>query len=153
MELTEKEKGGAYDTLVHIQRVRNLINRVVGVLLKKGEEHDQSKLKAPEVLAFAEATPLHTLTFGSKEYLDSKAKLKVALDHHYANNPHHPQHFKNGIEDMGLLEVLEMLIDWKASSERHDDGNIRKSIETNANYYNISPQFVRIMENTLKDLV
>ena len=73
-----------------------------------------------------------------------------ALAHHYANNRHHPEHHKNGVDDMTLIDVLEMLIDWKAASERHNDGNILKSIEKNADRFGLSPQLVKILENTAK---
>lgn len=52
------------------------------------------------------------------------------------------------INDMNLLDIVEMLCDWKAASERHNDGNIRKSIEINANRFGLSPQLVKILENT-----
>jgi hypothetical protein len=45
-----------------------------------------------------------------------------------------------------------MLIDWKSSSERHNDGNIRKSLEINAERFNFSPQLTKIFENTIKQL-
>jgi hypothetical protein len=53
------------------------------------------------------------------------------------------------VNDMSLLDMLEMLVDWKAASERHNDGNIRRSIEINANRFGLSPQLVRILENTV----
>lgn len=40
----------------------------------------------------------------------------------------------------------------KAASERHADGNIRKSIEHNAVRFNMSPDLVRIFENTIEIL-
>jgi hypothetical protein len=49
---------------------------------------------------------------------------------------------------MNLIDLVEMLCDWKAASERHNDGNIRKSIEINASRFTISPQLVKILENT-----
>lgn len=52
------------------------------------------------------------------------------------------------VSDMNLLDLVEMLCDWKAASERHNDGNIRKSIEVNANRFGLSPQMVKILENT-----
>lgn len=140
------------DTMRHIERVRNLINRVVINLLSKGEEHDQSKLESPEAALFAEAVPLSDLTYGSKEFNDSKSKLDKALQHHYARNRHHPEHYKHGINDMSLLDIIEMLVDWKASSERHNDGNLLKSIEINANRFGISPQLTKILENTAEIL-
>ena len=54
---------------------------------------------------------------------------------------------------MNLFDLIEMLVDWKAASERHNNGNIRKSIEINGNRFNMSPQLIRIFENTVKDLL
>jgi hypothetical protein len=147
--LTLEEKATNNDTFRHIERVRNLLNACVVDLLKRAENHDQSKLEAPEVAAFTEYTPkLATCTYGSDQYKGYLAAIKPALDHHYANNSHHPEHYKNGVDDMNLLDIVEMLCDWKAASERHNDGNIRKSIEINANRFGLSPQMVKILENT-----
>lgn len=147
--LSLEEKATNYDTFRHIERVRNLMNLCIADLLKRGEQHDQSKLESPEVEYFTEYTPkLAGSTYGSEEYKGFLTAIKPALDHHYANNRHHTEHHKNGISDMNLLDVLEMLCDWKAASERHNDGNIRKSIEINAKRYNLSPQLTEILENT-----
>jgi len=149
--LSQEEMAANYQTFRHIERVRALINSLVVELLKRGEKHDQSKLLPPEVAAFTKHNDnLSKTTYGSKEYheqLDSE-DLSKALEHHYAKNRHHPQHFKDGIDDMNLLDLLEMFVDWKASSERHHDGNILKSIAHNAGRFKISPQLVSILENT-----
>lgn len=147
--LTLEERATNNETFRHIERVRNLLNACVFDLLRRGEQHDQTKLESPEVEAFTEYTPkLADCTYGSDEYRGFLEAIKPALQHHYAHNRHHPEHHKNGINDMNLLDVLEMLCDWKAASERHNDGNIRKSIEVNANRFGLSPQLVQIMENT-----
>jgi hypothetical protein len=147
--LTEEQKATNYDTFRHIERVRNLLNRCIADLLERGEKHDQTKLEAPEVELFTEYTPkLAACTYGSEEYQGFLKAIKPALDHHYANNRHHPEHHKHGVNDMNLLDIVEMLCDWKAASERHHDGNIRKSIEINANRFGLSPQLVKILENT-----
>ena len=148
-ELTEKELATNAHTWRHIWRVNQLLNKVIKALLKRGEEHDQSKLESPEVELFSEYTErLSKMTYGSEEYKRSLEAIKPALDHHYANNRHHPEHFKNGIDDMTLLDLIEMICDWKASSERHNDGNIRKSIEINGKRFEMSPQLIKIFENT-----
>jgi len=149
MTLTSEQKSMNYDTFRHIERVRNLLNRCVTELLRRAELHDQSKLESPEVEAFTEYTPkLADCTYGSVEYKSYLDAIKPALDHHYANNRHHPEHHKNGVDDMNLLDVVEMLCDWKAASERHNDGSIRKSIEVNTDRFGLSPQMVRILQNT-----
>jgi hypothetical protein len=153
MSLTLEQRATNYDTFRHIERIRNLLNLCVLELLNRGEQHDQTKLSDPEVQLFTEYTDkLSTMTYGSEEYKNTLEKIKPALDHHYANNRHHPEFHKNGINDMNLIDIIEMLMDWKAASERHNDGNIRKSIEINAGRFRIDGQLQKIMENTIKDL-
>lgn len=153
MSLTLEEKATNYDTFRHIERVRNLLNLCATELLKRGELHDQTKLDSPEVELFTEYTDkLSTVTYGSDEYNQTLEKLKPALEHHYANNRHHAEFHKNGINDMNLIDLMEMLMDWKAASERHSNGNIRKSIEINAGRFRIDNQLQKILENTIKDL-
>ena len=149
--LTVEEKACNFDTMRHIERVRNLLNLCIVDLIRRGEEHDQSKLEPPEVGPFTEFTPrLQASTYGSTEYEGFRKQLEPVLAHHYANNAHHPEHHKNGVSDMTLLDVLEMFCDWKAASERHNSGNILKSIEVNAERFGINLQLVRILENTAK---
>ncbi len=139
-----------FETMRHMEKVRNYLNKMVVHLLNRGEKHDQSKVVSPEMEVFAEHTcNLAGLTFGSPEYEAQKLKLSAALTHHYANNRHHPQHFKDGVNEMNLIDLLEMFCDWKAASERHTDGNIRKSIEKNGGDFHMSPQLIRIFENSV----
>lgn len=152
--LTLEQRATNNETFRHIERVRNLLNRVAADMLRRGEEHDQSKLESPEVELFTEFTPkLAKLTYGSAEFNACKAAMGPALAHHYAKNAHHPEHYKNGVNDMTLLDIIEMLVDWKASSERHHDGNILKSIEINADRFGLSPQLTKILENTARQFL
>lgn len=147
--LTNEQRITNNDTWWHIHRVRQLIGGCIRELLSRSEEHGLTKLDNPEVALFAEVTPkLAGCTYGSAEYEDYRKQLSTALAHHYGQYRHHPEHFKNGIDDMNLIDLMEMLCDWKASSERHNDGNILKSIEKNASRFTICPQLVKILENT-----
>jgi hypothetical protein len=149
--LTLEEKATNFETLKHIQLVQKLLHNMAAELLTRAEKHDQSKLEHPEVEAFTEFTnKLSTSTYGSQEYEGFRKAMKPALDHHYANNRHHPEHFKGGIHDMNLLDLIEMFCDWKAATTRHRDGNLRRSIEVNASRYGLSPQLVKILENTVE---
>lgn len=138
------------ETMRHIQKVQHFLNRCAAALIARGEDHDRSKLETPEAEMFAEYTSkLAGSTYGSPEYEGFRKAMGPALAHHYAHNRHHPEHWKDGVNDMNLLDVVEMLCDWRASSMRHNDGNLRKSIEINANRFGLSPQLVRILENTV----
>lgn len=71
-------------------------------------------------------------------------------NHHYASNRHHPEHFSKGVDDMTLVDIVEMLCDWKAASLRQNDGNLLKSIEINAKRFGYDDQLKRIFINTAK---
>lgn len=151
--LTVEQQATNFETMRHIEQVRNLLNKVIVELMERAEKHDQTKLESPEVELFTEYTAkLAETTYGSDEYNEYKKKLGPALEHHYANSRHHPEHFKNGINDMNLVDLIEMLVDWRAASMRHNDGNIRKSIEINGKRFNMSDQLIKIFENSV-DLV
>ena len=151
--LTVEQKATNDDTWQHIHRVQQLLSRCILELMYRSEVHDESKLRSPEVEAFTEFTAyLASTTYGSAEYNEYKQAMQPAMEHHYAHNRHHPEHFKNGVADMNLIDLLEMLCDWKAASERHNDGNIRKSLEINCRRFDIGPQLLGILENTVADL-
>lgn len=152
-ELTEAEKATNSETLEHIQNVRNLLNLAVRELLHRGEIHDQSKLGDVERKTFVEYTPrLKASTYGSEQYKGFLREMKAALDHHYAHNRHHPEHFGNGISDMNLLDVLEMLLDWKAATMRHADGDLYRSLDINMQRFGIGEQLQCVLQNTVRDL-
>lgn len=138
------------DTYAHIQQVQRLLGIVIRDFVRRAEAHDQSKLVSPEVETFDEFTPkLGTSTYGSDEYKGFLAAMAPALAHHYAANSHHPEHYPNGIAGMNLLDVLEMICDWKAATLRHTNGDIRKSIEINQARFGYSDELKAILLNTL----
>jgi len=136
----------------HIKRVQELLEDVCKELNLRGIFHDQSKLEDPEKEMFDSATELKTLEYGSTEYKQALTELGPALKHHYKCNRHHPQHFKNGISDMTLIDLIEMFVDWKASSERHETGNIYNSIDINKDRFKMSDQLAKIFKKTAKHL-
>jgi len=139
------------ETLKHIEKVREIMRIFVSKLVTRALEHDRLKLESPEVEIFAEYTPkLAETTYGSEEYKQYLEEMNGALKHHYANYRHHPEHFDKGINDMNLVDIVEMFCDWKASSMRHTDGNLLKSIEINAERFGITPQLKKILVNTAK---
>lgn len=141
------------DTLMHIKRVSELMTQAASELISRANVHDDSKLKSPEKELFDEYTPkLKGCTYGSDEYKEYLNALKVALDHHYANNSHHPEHYPNGIDGFDLFDLMEMAMDWCAAVERHDDGNIYKSLEINTERFKISNQLASILKNTFNRL-
>lgn len=148
---TLEEKATNYETMRHIRTVGKYVNLMIRELLDRAEEHDESKLHPPEVEGFTKYTDkLAASTYNSPEYNGFKKSMGEALEHHYAVNRHHPEHFPEGVNDMSLIDLVEMFCDWKAATLRHNNGNLLKSIETNAERFGISPQLKNIFENTAK---
>ena len=141
------------DTLEHIEHVRDMIDEVMLILRHRSAVHDESKLEEPEKKIFDRMTPrLAGSTYGSEEYKAMLAEMKPALDHHYERNRHHPEHYENGIDGMTLIDVLEMLLDWKAATLRHGDGSIYNSLKINRERFGISDQLNNILLNTVCEL-
>lgn len=140
------------ETHKHVRAVGRNIHLFVMDLMHRAEHHDDSKFEEPELSGFAAAQhKLAACEYGGEEYRKNLADLKPILDHHYANNRHHTEHWPNGVNDMTLTDLIELLSDWKAATERNKNGNIRKSIELNAEKYGFSPQLKKIFENTVRE--
>lgn len=135
--------------------------------------HDRSKLVEPEVSVFDEFTPkLAESTYGSPEYAAFLASMGIGLEHHYAHNDHHPEHFLSsngvvrddepdsrwlrspleGIGAMDLVQLTEMLCDWLAATRRHDDGDIRRSIVQNQERFGYGDEIKQLLLNTVDRL-
>lgn len=137
------------ETFMHSQRVGELVIHIVKELLGRATCHDRSKTLPPEVDTFDEFTPkLKHSTYGSDEYRGYLEAMGEGLAHHYAHNRHHPEHFPNGINDMTLVDLVEMLADWKAATERHADGDLARSLEIQRERFDISDQLAGILRNT-----
>ncbi len=148
--MNEKIANTITETLKHINEVRKNLFKFVLEFDKRAQLHDLSKLESPELEIFAENTDKLALTpYGGEEYQKLLETVKPAIQHHYSKNRHHPEFHKNGIEDMDLIDLSEMLADWIAATQRNKNGNIRKSIEINAKKHNMSPQLQKIFENTV----
>jgi hypothetical protein len=139
------------ETKKHILRVQVLVDNFVFGLKKQVAIHDASKLYPPELEIFEIYTSkLKDTTYGSDEYKQYLKAMKPALDHHYEHNSHHPEHYENGIAGMNLIDLVEMFCDWIAASERHEDGDIYKSININKHRFGYGNILESIFKNTVK---
>ncbi len=159
------------DTYEHIAKVRGFLLAAAQNLLQRAHIHDASKLVSPEVEMFDQYTPkLRDLEYGSDDYKAALVAMGSALEHHYEHNAHHPEHHAFGIDGMTLFDLLEMLIDWKAASERvksvrppmpaapgrapapQYDSDIIRSIGLNQERFGYGDQLRMILENTAREL-
>ncbi len=135
----------------HILLVRNLLNKMVVEILKRSDDHDRSKLSPPEIGYSMQYTQkLKNAQYGSPEYLAIQKEMKEALEHHYALNRHHPEHFERGIQDMNLIDILEMFCDWAIASAQHPTSDIHQSIKMNQLRFGFSDDLKEIFKNSVK---
>ena len=137
-------------TRKHIARVRDLLADAAARLNVRGFHHDMSKYDEVELGPLTEMQKVidrdGQSPYGSEEYKRRTAMLKPMLEHHYANNSHHPEHYEDGVDGMDLFDVMEMFMDWKAASERGEESAM--NIAAACDRFRVSPQLQRIFENT-----
>ena len=149
------------ETRAHIDRVRDFMELAARDIDRRADDHDASKLEEPELSAFDEATPkLAQLEYGSDEYRQSLRDLGPALQHHFENNDHHPEHFENGVQGMSLMALIDMLCDWRAASERvkqrtDDPAKVKTfaaGLAYNQERFGYSDELAGILLNTAREL-
>lgn len=138
------------DVEAHVQRVRELAHSFANRLYERAHNHDASKLQEPEKSTFDEWVPvLKTTEFGSPEYLQALDGMGDGLQHHYAENRHHPEHFEDSIAGMTLLDLVEMVCDWVAAAGAKGQA---VNVELLAKRFGIEAQLAAILENTLREM-
>lgn len=142
------------DTTAHIERVQELIQSAISNLANRAVKHDLSKLLEPEKGMFDACTiELRSIAYGTPEYREALKELGPALRHHYDHNAHHPEHYPNGVQGMSLFDIIEMLMDWKAATERmKNGGDIYYSLSVNRERFALSPQLESILLNTIEEM-
>lgn len=147
-------------TLRHRALVRELLTACAAELVNRGVVHDESKFDPIEQGPLDEMQRLieteGNVPFGSPEYEARKALLGPMLEHHYAKNSHHPEFYHSdhpdgdGVSGMDLFDLVEMVMDWKAASERGAESamNLTFLVEK----YEIAWMLESVMRNTAKRL-
>ncbi len=136
--LTQAHLATNADTSRHIRTVGKVIHLFVKELLDRIDRHDQSKLASPEVELFTEFTPkLAGSTYGSEEYEGFRKAMGPALEHHYAKNDHHPEHFQ--VPDTAEIKQL--------ASDIEELRDLERGLPLN-----VADRLVERLENDLKVL-
>ena len=126
-------------------------------LLNRVNTHDDSKLREPELSLFSSNARefYEGKTYYDESYIELKKSVEIAIQNHYAHNRHHPEHFEDGINDMNILDILEMLLDWIASNDKYDNNieNVVEMLAIQKERFHISDQLHGILILTAKMLL
>lgn len=133
---------------IHKKYLKDKLFDISQILYLNGVNHDNSKFSNEELPYFEKVEDIKVKEYQDDNYKKSMEILKPALDHHYSINRHHPEHFENGVDEMNLLDLIEMVFDWEASARVH---GTEFNPEDNFNRFNISSQLGNIIKNTIRD--
>ncbi len=142
------------DTLLHMREVDENMQKVIGELQQRASSHDNTKLQETEFDAFLTTREdFKKASYGTPEYQKCIDAIKPAIDHHYKHNRHHTQHTEKGVNGMTLIDLIEMLADWKAAERRAaNKQTLEDTFSKACEKYGIKPQLAHILQNTLLSL-
>lgn len=140
----------------HVERVQGYLADIRHALRQRGMEHDASKFREPEFSAYAAGLPaLRSCEYDSPEYNRLREEMAPTMDHHYAANRHHPEHWNaphHGLAGMSLIDICEMMADWKAASGGKNGEGFEGVLEKQKMRFGILEPLYSILVNTAKDL-
>jgi hypothetical protein len=149
-EITHKLEGLTYGSEEYENQRKEMLNSALGHHYKHNRHH-------PEFFPSVELLPDDD---NYKEYIGLMEWVKnseLEIDVRDLENfelmrivlESNEKHKTSSVNNMNQFDILEMLIDWVAACNRHADGDINKSIEINTKRFNLSPQLVNIIKNTV----
>ena len=127
MKINEEAKT-TVTILRHQRMVACHLDRLGSALKNRGLAHDLSKLALDEFGGFVEVNRIaREHHYGSEEYKASLEGCGV-IPLHFSRNPHHPEYHEDGIHSMSLIDIIEMVADWKAACETYGNTNLKDAL-------------------------
>lgn len=145
-ERTHADYDSREEARQHVMLVALYIDMICADLVRRATVHDASKWRPEEYLFRDKHLPeLRASEYGSAEYDAILKKMKPAIDHHHQLNSHHPEHFRNGVAGMNIIDLVEMFADWCAVMHKKGE---KINTHRGAQRYKFDPQLVNIFQNT-----
>lgn len=135
--------------LNHIKKVQNKICKLIVALSIRLQEHDKSKLEEPEFSLWKKIDEEPRYPYGSKKYKEKIERYHELFEMHYNKNPHHPEHFQNGISDMTIIDLAEMLCDWISYKDNIRVTEAIDMVEKQSKRFGYSDEIKDMLINTL----
>ncbi len=127
--------------LRHIMTVQSLLRHLSRRLLERADKHDLSKLAPDELGGMIEIDAIaDQYGLNSPEYKESLSGGAIQL--HYKRHSHHPEHHPNGVEDMNIFDLIEMVCDWKAANVLRGHPEWYASVEMMAKRLDLSSEYI-----------
>ena len=138
--------------LMHGRLITSHLERLANVLRERATVHDLSKFSEDE---FAGVVRINRIAreheYGSPEYMES-IKESDALALHFSRNPHHPEHYPGGVDDMTLVDIIEMVADWKAASEAYGQTSLEDALAIHAERFSLRDKHLYLIRLIIEAL-
>lgn len=89
---------------------------------------------------------MKSLEFGSPAYNKIRPALDEGFKLHSEVNPHHPEFYRDGIWDMDLFSIMEMVIDWCAAAVARGFIFKMSSVDSHATRFKMDKSIVNIIK-------
>ena len=123
----------------HQKHVEANMGQLASELVRRAHVHDQSKLSPSELEGFIE---IHQIArehpIGTPEY-EVAMRTATCIKEHFSNNSHHPEHHAT-TADMGWLDIIEMVLDWKAASDTYGHKSVHDVLDYQQKRHGFSPE-------------
>jgi hypothetical protein len=138
--------------LRHQALVKNYLLQVARKLEERANLHDLSKFQLDEFEGMAKINQIaREMRLDSPEYKASIQSEAVKL--HWSRNSHHPEYYHDGIKDMSLLDLIEMVIDWRAASEVYRRTSLGESLQIQKERFKMTEEQYRLIQLIAEDIM
>jgi hypothetical protein len=141
-QLTEETKF-ILTMIRHRENIDQAVKSITKGLEDRASTHDLSKLTESEAEGFVRINKIaREYDYGTDEYEESLQEElgdNGSITEHYDNNDHHPDHFDN-LENMGFMEIIEMVCDWYSANKTYDNGDFMESVEHHKDKYDFTDE-------------
>jgi hypothetical protein len=146
-EFTDRLRGLTYGSPEYIECLEEMKTTALGHHYENNRHHPEYFEDCPKNnSAIQQCESLITaLSQMQAQYPDDEYAIGYSIDLVRERK----QELESNINGMNLIDVIEMVCDWKAASLRHNDGNIHESIKINTKRFKLSPQLVSLLQNTV----
>jgi len=127
----------------HSTSVSELLSGFIADLIKRVGKHDRDKTIEPQLSLWIKTEDVEIPVSN----LDNP-NLKAAVEAHWKSSDHHPEHYENGISDMNLLTLVEMVVDWSARLDNNPN-SIKAWMQSARERWDICPKFAKVLSNTI----
>ena len=149
--MNDNERKGYFLVAAHIRGVQTWMRHVIMLWTNRMVTHDQSKYSSPELPLIHQKARLDSIPLNTPDYYDALSQIKSAVQAHYECNTHHPEHYANGVLDMSLLDLMEMICDWRVAAEMNGT-DLTVSFEKCVERFCISQELRTVLMNTYREM-